>query len=79
MILCYSRLFQLITEKLTSEDDSEDKEMKNKSPILFNQKRLGDFIRDLGLDKIRAELAASRLKDYNLLEEATKITEYCHR
>lgn len=45
----------------------------SKKPRLYTQFRLSDLIRDFGLDKVRAELLASRFKEDNDLEKNTKI------
>ena len=44
----------------------------NEDPILFSQKHLNDFIRDLCLSTEKAELLASRLKERNMVEEMSK-------
>ena len=56
-------------------DVSEDKDIC-KERMLFNQDRLDDLVRELQLTKSKAELLASRLKEYKLLENCCKITNY---
>ena len=45
-------------------------------PRPFNQEKLNDLIRDLGLPKDGAELLASRLKEKNLLSKGTRVSLY---
>ena len=45
---------------------SEYEPEENMKPILFSQKQLNDFIRDLALSQQKAELLASRLQENNL-------------
>jgi hypothetical protein len=45
----------------------------------INQAKLNDLVHDLNLLKGQAELLASRLKGWNLLEKGTKINYYCQR
>ena len=40
---------------------------------------LNDLVRDLALSKYKPEILGSRLKQCNLLEQKTKISEFCHR
>ena len=47
---------------------------KSSEPILFNQEKLSDLIRDLKLSKESSELLPSRLNDQNFLQQGTKIT-----
>ena len=45
-------------------------------PHLLTQRCLNDIVRDLNLSKKQAELLGSRLKDWNLLREDTKVCFY---
>lgn len=63
-------------EHYSGDDSDVDGSKKYAAPRLFNQVWLNDFVRDFGLDKGRAELAASRLKKDNLLAPGTKVTVY---
>ena len=51
----------------------------NEDPILFSQKHLNDFIRDLCLSTEKAELLASRLKERNMVERDVKVSYYRKR
>jgi len=42
-------------------------------PTLLTQRYLNDIVRDLNLSKKEAELLGSRLKDWNLLRQDTKV------
>jgi len=53
---------------------SQDQELKSEEPRLFDQEGLNDFVRDLGLSKAKSELAASRLRERNLLEKGVSVT-----
>ena len=44
------------------------------SPLLINQERLNDLVRDLYLSKENAEVLESRLQQWNLLEPGTTIS-----
>lgn len=55
-------------------DDSKEKEIK-----LINQERLNDLVRDLSLSKENAELLGSRLQQWNLLENGTKVSIFRKR
>ena len=43
-------------------------------PHILNQSELNDLVRDLSLSKYQAQLLGSRLQQWNLLEEGTKIS-----
>jgi len=45
-------------------------------PHILNQQDLNDLVRDLELPKYKAELLASRLKEWNLLQHKVKVTEF---
>ena len=49
------------------------------APLLINQERLNDLVRDLYLSKENAELLGSRLQQWNLLEPGTTISSFCIR
>ena len=48
-------------------------------PLLINQERLNDLVRDLALSKEKAEALGSRLQQWNLLESGTIISSFLHR
>ena len=48
-------------------------------PHLINQAELNDLVRDLSLSKSPAELLASRLQQWNLLSEGTKVSAFRSR
>ena len=48
-------------------------------PHLINESELNDFVRDLDLPKVKAELLASRLKQWNLLQSGVKVCNFCTR
>lgn len=50
-----------------------------KDPHLLDQAELSDLIRDLGLSKQKAELIASRMRQWNMLKEEIKSTFYRNR
>ena len=60
------------------QDDLNDNDFvpKSSEPILFNQEKLSNLVRDLNLFKESSELLPSRLNDRNLLQQGTKITFY---
>lgn len=68
-----------VDQEETSDDSDDSSFRKENTPVLFNQLRLNDFVRDLGLSKERAEVCASRLKENHMLEKGTKITYYRNR
>src|SRR5271165_5481039 len=67
--------------KSDSEEDIADPDYnftdvaEEKKPYFPNQKDLNDRIKDLGLTKSNAELLASRLKEWNLLDESVQVTD----
>lgn len=65
-------------EKSTLKDPDYIPESSDE-PHLLNQSELSDLIRDLNLTKQRAELLASRLKQWNLLKDETKVSFYRDR
>ena len=42
-------------------------------PHLINESELNDLVRDLDLPKVKVELLASRLKQWNLLQSGVKV------
>ena len=46
------------------------------APLLINQERLNDLVRDLYLSKESAEVLGSRLQQWNLLEPGTPIYSF---
>ena len=62
----------LTSSNYTDSDNTEDF-------ILFSQKHLNDFIRDLCLSKEKAELLALRLKERNMVEKDVKVSYYRKR
>ena len=46
-------------------------------PHLINESKLNDLVRDLDLPKVKAELLASRLKQWNLLQSGVKVCSFC--
>ena len=54
-----------------------DPSFQNESaPLLINQERLNDLVRDLYLSKENAEVLGSRLQQWNLLEQGTTISSF---
>lgn len=51
------------------EDDPDD-------PHRLDQRELNDLVRDLGLNKQKSELLASRMLQWNMLKAETKVTHY---
>lgn len=58
------------------EESDDEAQPTTTQPRLYTQDRLSDLVRDLGLDKDRAELLASRFKEDKLLAPKTKVTMY---
>ena len=48
-------------------------------PHLISQSELNDLVRDLNLSKIQAELLASRLRGWNLLQQGVKVPYRKHQ
>jgi len=48
----------------------------SESPHRLTQNELNDLVRDLELPKVKAELLASRMKQWKYLDEGVKITLY---
>ena len=46
------------------------------APLLINQERLNDLVRDLYLSKENAEVLGSRLQQWNLLDSETTISSF---
>ncbi|GBP89284.1 hypothetical protein EVAR_60426_1 [Eumeta japonica] len=72
-----------VTEESVSESSDSDPTFEpstsNKEPHFITQNDLNDLVRDLDLSKRQAELLASRLHDWNLLEKNTRISVYRSR
>jgi len=51
----------------------------SESPYKLTQTKLNDLVRDLELPKVKAELLASRIKQWKYLDEGVKITLYHYR
>ncbi|GBP91761.1 hypothetical protein EVAR_33151_1 [Eumeta japonica] len=66
-----------VTEESVSESSDSDPTFEpstsNKEPHFITQNDLNDLVRDLDLSKRQAELLASRLHDWNLLEKYQNI------
>lgn len=78
----------LVTEEKESESMEEHievhpqdnfRDFSSDIPHMITQNDLNDLIRDLGLTINKAELLASRLKQWNVLEKGTTITNYRKR
>lgn len=63
----------------TQNDVDFECETISNTPQLISQSRLSDLVRDLELHKGKSELLASRLRQWNLLDESAKITIFRHR
>ena len=71
------------TEK-TGPHEEEPKDLDfqrpaSESPHQLTQNELHDLVRDLDLPKVKAELLASRMKQWKYLDEGVKITLYRYR
>lgn len=64
-------------EKVEQHDDFRD--FSSDTPHMITQNDLNALVRDLNLSKDKAEILASPLKQWNLLEKNTKITSYRKR
>ena len=60
-------------------DEIYEPETETKKPHLLNQEELNDLVRDLSLSKEKAEVLSSRLQQWNLLQEGTKISYFRDR
>jgi len=67
------------TSESSDHDEEEYLELDHDQPHLINQSELNDLVRDLNLTKDKAELLASRLSEWNLLAQGTKISFYRKR
>lgn len=68
------------SERSESEDLTYDPQSESeKKPHLITQHELNDLVRDLTLTKQQSELLASRLQEWNLLDEDTRITIFRKR
>ena len=68
-------------EKSDRDEDWEelDEVLSNGEPHFPNQQELDDLVRDLNLPKSGAELLASRLKEWHLLDPSVRISKYRNR
>ncbi|XP_049800441.1 uncharacterized protein LOC126235714 [Schistocerca nitens] len=66
------------TQEIT-DDDSLYHCTSESSPHLLTQADLNDLVSDLELSKQKAQLFGSRLQEYNLLHQSTKISVFRHR
>ena len=71
-------------DESASADENTDVEMDpsfadQSGPLLINQERLNDLVRDRALSKEKAEVLGSRLQQWNLLESGTTISSFRHR
>lgn len=60
-------------------DEFDDPQCENRQPHLLSQSNLDDLVRDLSLSKEKSELLASRLQQWNLLQEGTTISHFRRR
>lgn len=70
-----------VNMEISDEDDDymeeqEDETWQSGEPHFPNQQELDDLVRDLNLPKAGAELLASRLKEWNLLQPTVRISKY---
>ena len=63
----------------TKSDEDVEFPCLSSQPLLVNQSRLNDLVRDFNLSKNQAEMLSSRLKEWNLLEKGTKICSFRER
>jgi len=54
-------------------------ESEDKLPHFITQEELNDLVRDLSLSKEKTEILGSRLQEWNLLQEETKISHFRDR
>ena len=73
----------LLIESDDGSDDTDDTELYEAAELksvkqrhLINPKELNDLVGDLELSKQRVELLGSRLQEWNLLAEGTKISHF---
>jgi len=60
----------------SNEDDQYVCEGASSLPHILNENELNDLVRDLELSKAKAELLASRLRQWNLLKEDVLVTSF---
>ena len=67
--------------EISSDEDNSEMfhEDSTKTPHFPNQEELNDLVRDLSLTKSNAELLASRLNEWNLLDSSCKTSSYRNR
>ena len=62
-----------------SQDDFYEQSEHERRPLLITQCKLNDLVRDLSLTKQQSELLASRLQEWNLLDENVRVTTFRKR
>jgi len=63
-----------ISESYTSRN--EEFRIATSEPHLFNESELNDLVSDLDLPKVEAELLASRLKKWNLIQSSVNVCSF---
>lgn len=66
-------------EPESQEDCYEQQHENDKRPHLITQSKLNDLVRDLSLTKQQSELLASRLQEWNLLDEDARVSKFRNR
>ena len=67
------------TESEEDLNESDPSFQHESAPLLINQERLNDLVRDLYLSKEKAEVLRSRLQQWNLLQPGTTILSFRSR
>ena len=68
---------RVVAENMDTEGDNDpDFHPPESYPHLITQPELNDLVRDLNLSKRQSELLGSRLQEWNLLAQGTKISVY---
>jgi len=77
--ICSEDNASTISSKLTEFTSDNDLGTESGTPHFLTQSDLNDLVRDLNLSKFKAEILGSRLQQWNLLHNTTRISIYRER